>query len=52
MDFTESITRPHPGGRPVETHCPPGAVVTGLRSMSGEYMDHLWIMCSELGRND
>jgi hypothetical protein len=52
IDFTESVTRPHPGGRPAETQCPPGAVVTGLRSMSGEYMDHLWIVCSEVERND
>ncbi len=52
IDLTESITRPHPGGRPVETHCPPGAVVTGFRSMSGEYMDHLWIVCSAVERND
>ena len=52
VDFTQSITRPNPGGRPAETHCPPGAVVTGFRSNSGEYMDHLWIMCSELARND
>ena len=52
IDFTESITRPRPGGRPAETHCPPGAVVTGFRSMSGEYMDHLWIVCSEVERND
>lgn len=52
IDFTESITRPRPGGRPAETHCPPGAVVTGFRSMSGEYMDHLWVVCSEVERND
>ena len=52
IEFTESITRPRPGGRPAETHCPPGAVVTGFRSMSGEYMDHLWIVCSAVERND
>lgn len=51
VELTQSITRPRPGGRPVEAHCPPGAVVTGFRSMSGEYMDHLWIVCSELQRN-
>jgi hypothetical protein len=45
------VTRPRPGGRPAEAHCPPGSVVTGFRSMSGEYMDHLWIVCSELERN-
>jgi hypothetical protein len=27
-------------------------VITGLRSNSGEYMDHLWILCSELRRGD
>lgn len=51
IEFTESVTRPRPGGRPSEAHCPPGSVVTGFRSMSGEYMDHLWIVCSELERN-
>lgn len=51
IEFTESVTRPRPGGRPAEAHCPPGSVVTGFRSMSGEYMDHLWIVCSELERN-
>ena len=38
--ITQPITRPRPGG----------AVVTGFRSLSGEYMDHLWILCSELHR--
>ncbi len=47
-ELTEPVTRPHPGGRPAEAQCPRGAVVTGFRSMSGEYMDHLWIVCSEL----
>jgi hypothetical protein len=51
-ELTESVTRPRSGGRPSEARCPPGAVVAGLRSMSGEYMDHLWIVCSELQRND
>jgi hypothetical protein len=51
VELTQSITRPRPGGRPVEAHCPPGSVVTGFRSTSGEYMDHLWIVCSELERN-
>lgn len=50
-ELTESVTRPRPGGRPTQARCPPGAVVTGLRSMSGEYMDHLWIVCSELQGN-
>lgn len=52
IELTQSVTRPHPGGRPSEAHCPPGSVMTGLRSMSGEYMDHLWIVCSEVERND
>ena len=49
-ELTAPVTRPHPGGRPSEAQCPRGAVVTGFRSMSGEYMDHLWIVCSELRR--
>jgi len=52
IEMTQPIYRPNPGGRPAEAQCPPGAVVTGFRSMSGEYMDHLWIVCSELRRED
>ena len=50
-ELTEAIVIPRPGGRPTETQCPAGFVVTGFRSMSGEYMDHLWIICSELRRS-
>ncbi len=51
IELTESVTRPRPGGRPTQAECPAGSVVTGLRSTSGEYMDHLWILCSELERS-
>jgi hypothetical protein len=51
IEMTQPITRPNPGGRPAEAQCPPGAVVTGFRSMSGEYIDHLWIVCSEIRRD-
>ena len=50
-EFTEPVRIPRPGGRPAETACPAGAVVTGFRSLSVEYMDHLWILCSELQRS-
>ncbi len=50
-EMTEPVTRPRPGGRPAEALCPPGAVLTGFRSMSGENIDHLWILCSELQRS-
>ena len=50
-EFTQPVRIPRPGGRPADTACPAGAVVTGFRSMSGEYMDHLWILCSELQRS-
>ena len=50
-EMTESVTRPRPAGRPSEARCPAGFVVTGFRSTSGEYMDHLWIVCSELQRS-
>lgn len=50
-ETTEMVARPGPGGRPAEVQCPVGSVVTGFRSMSGEYMDHLWIVCSELQRS-
>jgi hypothetical protein len=46
--MTQPVARPGAGGHPAGTECPPGFVVTGFRSMSGEYMDHLWIVCSEL----
>jgi len=49
-EMTQPVMRPHAGGHPSEAECPPGAVVTGFRSMSGEYMDHLWVLCSELRR--
>ncbi len=51
-EFTQPVVRPNPGGHPSEAFCPPGGVVTGFRSKSGEYMDHLWLFCSELRRND
>jgi hypothetical protein len=47
-EFTQPVTRPYAGGRPAEADCPLGFVVTGFRSNSGEYMDHLWLVCSEL----
>jgi hypothetical protein len=49
--MTQSVARPRAGGRPAGVDCPPGGVVTGFRSTSGEYMDHLWIMCSEIQRS-
>lgn len=51
-EFTQPITRPRPGGHPSEAFCPRGAVITGFHSFSGEYMDHLWILCSELRHGD
>ena len=50
-EMTQPIARPRPGGRPAAAECPPGSVVTGFRSTSGEYMDHLWLVCSELQRS-
>lgn len=49
-ELTQSVVRPRAGGHPAGTQCPAGFVVTGFRSMSGEYMDHLWLVCSELQR--
>lgn len=49
-ELTQSVVRPRAGGRPSGAQCPAGFVVTGFRSMSGEYMDHLWLVCSELQR--
>lgn len=51
-EMTQPVARPGAGGHPAEAVCPPGGVVTGFRSNSGEYMDHLWVICSEVGRPD
>lgn len=50
-EITQSVLRPRAGGRPAGAECPAGFVVTGFRSNSGEYMDHLWLVCSELQRS-
>ena len=47
-EMTQPVARPGAGGRPTEALCPPGGVVTGFRSNSGEYMDHLWLVCSQV----
>jgi hypothetical protein len=47
-EMTQPVARPGAGGRPSEAECPSGSVVTGFRSNSGEYMDHLWLVCSEV----
>lgn len=49
-ELTQPVSIPRPGGRPSQADCPAGGVITGLRSMSGEYMDHLFILCSDLKR--
>jgi len=51
-ELTQPVVRPHAGGHPAEAACPPGSVVTGFHSNSGEYMDHLWVLCSELRRGE
>jgi hypothetical protein len=48
VEMTDPVTIPKPGGRPAEALCPSGSVLVGFRSRSGEWMDHLWILCSEL----
>jgi hypothetical protein len=50
-EFTQPVIRPNPGGHRSDASCPLGSVVTGFHSMSGEYIDHLWVLCSELRRN-
>ena len=50
MEMTNPVTIPRPGGRPAEAHCPSGSVLVGFRSRSGRWMDHLWILCSEVQR--
>jgi hypothetical protein len=49
--MTQSVLRPRAGGHPAGAECPAGFVVTGFRSNSGEYMDHLWLVCSEVQRS-
>jgi len=50
-ELTEPVIRPRPGGKPTAAECPAGSVLTGLRSKGGEWMDHLWILCSDLQRS-
>ncbi len=51
-EFTQPLRRPNPGGRRARAECPRGSVVTGFRSNSGEYIDHLWVLCSEVRPGD
>ena len=51
-ELTEPVLRPNAGGHPAAAECPLGSVITGFRSNSGEYMDHLWVICSEVRRGD
>ena len=50
VELTNPIRRPDSGGSPAEAQCPSGSVMVGLRSRSGAWMDHLWILCSEVRR--
>ena len=51
-ESTQPVARPHAGGHPAGAECAPGFVVTGFMSKGGEYMDHLWVLCSELRRGE
>jgi hypothetical protein len=51
-ETTQPVLRPNAGGHPAGAECPLGSVVTGFHSNSGEYMDHLWVLCSELRGRD
>jgi len=47
---TNTIAIPRPGGRPAQAQCSAGQVMKGVRARSGEYIDHLWILCSDVDR--
>jgi len=49
---TQAVVRPNANGHPAGAECPPGFVVTGFHSNAGQWMDHLWVLCSELRRGD
>lgn len=49
---TQPVVRPNAAGNPVGAECPPGFVVTGFHSNAGEWMDHLWVLCSEMRHGD
>jgi len=49
---TQPVARPNAGGHPAGAECQIGSVITGFHSNSGEYMDHLWVNCSELRRGE
>jgi len=46
--LTNAITIPHPGGRPALAQCSAGQVMVGVRAKSGQWIDHLWILCSNI----
>ena len=48
IQFTNSITIPRPGGRPADAQCQSGQVMVGIRVKSGQWIDHLWILCSNI----
>lgn len=38
------------GGNEASAECPSGSAITGLRTRSGAYIDHMWVLCSPIGR--
>lgn len=47
---TATATRPRAAGKPAEAACPAGYAMVGFQSKSGEWIDHLWVLCSEIRR--
>ena len=45
---TSTVSRPNSGGQPAEASCPVGSALVGFQTKSGEYIDHLWIQCTDL----
>jgi hypothetical protein len=50
-EFTTAIAKPSPGGQPIQAMCQPGQVMVGIRAKSGRWIDHLWILCSNIERH-
>ena len=51
VQFTNAIAIPHPAGRPAQAQCSAGEVMVGFRARSGQWIDHLWVLCADLHRD-
>ena len=48
--LTNSIAIPSPHGQPAQAPCQVNQVMVGIRAKSGQWIDHLWVLCSDIQR--